>query len=129
MVYFIFAIFMSSFMCCIQSDFKRLVAYSSVVHMSFICLLFCSVTSLSYKAALILIVFHGLSSPVLFCLVGVLYQLYRTRQFILTRGLLTVSPLCAFISTSIFLLRVPVPPSPGFLSEVLLFTSVFRLSS
>lgn len=128
MIYIVFAVLISRLMCCVQSDFKRLVAYSSVVHISFICLLFCTITTLSYKTALMLMVFHGLRSPVLFCFVGAVYQLFISRQLILTRGLLTISPVCSFISLLIFLSNVPVPPSPGFLSEVLLFTATFTLS-
>lgn len=128
MIYIVFAVLISRLMCCVQSDFKRLVAYSSVVHISFICLLFCTITTLSYKTALMLMVFHGLRSPVLFCFVGAVYQLFISRQLILTRGLLTISPVCSFISLLIFLSNVPVPPSPGFLSEALLFTATFTLS-
>jgi len=119
---FIFLVF-SSALCCFQSDFKRLVAYSSVSHMMAVPILVLASSVLRVQATLLLIVFHGLSSPILFSLVGTLYSLYSTRQLALIRGLLSLSPLLALASVVSFLFTLSAPPYPSFFSEVLFFLS------
>lgn len=95
--YFIVFLVVSTLVCCFQSDFKRLVAYSSVSHIITIPLILFANNICSVKAILILIFFHGLSSPILFMLVGLLYSMFGTRQLVAMRGLILVSPLLSFI--------------------------------
>lgn len=125
--YLIFSIVAVSLVCCAQSDMKRLVAYSSVLHMTFICVLVLAGSPLAFSCALIAIVFHGLSSPLLFFLVGNLYFLYKTRLLLALRNLTTFAPLLAIIRIFSFLLNIPVPPVPSFLREVLVFLSAMPL--
>ena len=127
--YFIFFFFISSLVCCFQSDFKRLVAYSSVSHMMSIPLLLVSNLSLSVKSILLIIIFHGLSSPVMFILVGLVYSFFGTRQLVITRGLLLLSPLLAFVIVLSFFYTLSAPPYPSFIAEVFFFISVFSVSS
>jgi NADH-quinone oxidoreductase subunit M len=123
----IFLVF-SSLLCCLQSDFKRLIAYSSVSHIIAIPLLILASSSLRTQSVLLLIVFHGLSSPVLFSIVGLLYSLYSTRQLALIRGLLLLSPLFSFACVISFLLNLSDPPYPSFFSEVLFFLASLDLT-
>ena len=118
-----------SLLCSIQSDFKRLVAYSSVVHITIILLLFLSISPLSYKTILLLRVFHGFSSPSLFMLVGAYYQMFMTRLILILRGILLATPLLAFLAVLLFTLNVPVPPYPSFFAEVCIFLCVFHTTS
>lgn len=121
--YSLFFLAFSSLLCCFQSDFKRLVAYSSISHIIAIPILVLLSSYLSVKTALFLIVFHGISSPILFCLVGILYSLYSTRQLALMRGLLIISPLLTLLSVITFFFTLSAPPYPSFLSEILFFLS------
>lgn len=114
--------------CTFQSDFKRLVAYSSVSHIMSIPLLYLSNTIISIKRILILILFHGLSSPILFMLVGILYSLYSTRQLIIIRGLILLSPLTSLIIVLAFFFTISAPPFPSFVSEVYFLVSCLSLS-
>lgn len=121
--YLLISIVVVSFICCRQSDIKRLVAYSSVLHITVVLLIILVNNSLSLTTSLILMTFHGLSSPLLFYFVGNIYSLYKTRLLISLRGLLLLSPLLALMSLLNFILNIPVPPFPAFLSEVLVFVS------
>nr|AOP18529.1 NADH dehydrogenase subunit 4 [Brachionus rotundiformis] len=114
--------------CAFQSDFKRLVAYSSVSHMMAIPILYLSNNVLSLKSMLMLMLFHGLSSPILFMFVGILYSMYSTRQLILMRGLLLVSPLLSFLMVLAFFFTMSAPPFPSFVSEVYFMISSLSLS-
>ena len=97
LAYFIVAMLYVTLVCRFQSDFKRLVAYSSVSHIIAIPFLVIANTSLAAKSLVLLILFHGLSSPILFILVGVIYSMFQTRQLVAIRGLLIIRPLIRFI--------------------------------
>jgi NADH:ubiquinone oxidoreductase subunit 4 (subunit M) len=127
--YFMLFFFISSLVCCFQSDFKRLVAYSSVSHMIAVPLLLIRHLTLGTKSMLIVIIFHGLSSPVMFILVGLVYSFFGTRQLVITRGLLLLSPLLAFVIILSFFYTLSAPPYPSFIAEVFFFISVFSVSS
>lgn len=126
--YFIVSIVYVTIVCAFQSDFKRLVAYSSVSHMMAVPFLVLANTGVSVKALLMVMLFHGLSSPALFMLVGVIYRVFSTRQLLAVRGLLVVSPLIRFICILSFFFTVSAPPFPSFISEVLFMVSSYYLT-
>lgn len=119
--YLFIRLILTGLICSFQSDFKRLIAYSSVNHMIAVPLIVLRDNSLTLLSSLFLMLFHGLSSPALFMLVGLTYQLYSTRQLTLMRGLLLVRPLLSFTIFSSFLFTLRAPPFPSFVSEVLFF--------
>lgn len=109
--YLLIFIVFSTLICCFQSDFKRLVAYSSVSHMMALPFLLLVNSKFSFSTVTLLMFFHGLSSPLLFMLVGVIYSIYSTRQLALVRGLALISPLLSFILVLAFFLLCQHPPS------------------
>nr|AGI78548.1 NADH dehydrogenase subunit 4 [Brachionus koreanus] len=118
----------STLVCAFQSDFKRLVAYSSVSHMMAVPLLYLSNTIISLKSLLMIMLFHGLSSPVLFMIVGVLYSMFSTRQLIMIRGIMLLSPLLSFLMIVAFFFTMSAPPFPSFVAEVYFMISCFYIS-
>ena len=114
--------------CCFQSDLKRLVAYSSVSHIIAIPILILVRTAYSLKSVMLVMFFHGLSSPAMCMVVGVLYSVYSTRQLACLRGLLLVSPLVSFYVVLAFFFTLSAPPFPSFVSEVFFLVSSFLLS-
>ena len=128
-VYFIIAATLAGLLTAFQSDFKKLVAYSSVLHISILLLCILHYTPLASKVTLLLIIFHGFTSPLIFYLVGVTYKLQATRSIILLRSFLLTSPLLAFLTTLTLVWNVPFPPLPQFLSELQYFISVYSLTS
>jgi len=121
--YMVLSVVVSSVVCCVQADFKRLVAYSSVVHMTLAGVSLLLVNRLSAKVGLMLLVYHGVASPMLFYLVGVIYSFYSTRLLVLVRGVLHFSPFVVLSCLFAFTYSLPTPPFPTFLSEVLLFVA------
>jgi NADH-quinone oxidoreductase subunit M len=126
--YLLFFLVFSTLVCCFQSDFKRMVAYSSVSHIIAVPLVLLTGYFVGFKVVVLLIFFHGLRSPVLFSLVGVLYSIYSTRQLALLRGLLLLSPLLSFVCILSFLFTLSAPPYVSFFSEVFFFVYVVLLS-
>lgn len=125
--YFIVFLIVSTLVCCFQSDFKRLVAYSSVSHIITVPLILFANNICSVKAILMLIFFHGLRSPILFMLVGLLYSMFRTRQLVAIRGLVLISPILSFIIIMAFFFTLSAPPFPSFISEVFFILSTMRI--
>lgn len=125
--YFVVILIYSTIVCCVQSDFKRIVAYSSVSHIIVIPILLFCIHNLRTKTIIISLLFHGLSSPLLFSLVGRVYTIFSRRQFILIRGILFISPLFRIFLVLGFLSSLSIPPYTSFLSEVIFFISVYDL--
>lgn len=115
--------------CMFQSDLKRLVAYSSVSHMMAIPILLLANNIMSVKSLVIVILFHGLSSPILFMLVGVMYSIFSSRQLIVIRGVILTSPLLSFMIVLAFFFTLSAPPFPSFVAEVYFFISSYGLTS
>lgn len=126
--YFIIITFFVTLICCFQSDFKRLVAYSSVSHIITVPFLLLSNSSLSLKSTMLIMLFHGLSSPALFILVGVAYSIFQTRQLIGSRGILVLNPLLSLMLVLAFFFTLSAPPFPSFIREVLFMLSRLHLS-
>lgn len=126
--YFMIFIVFSRFVCCYQSDIKRLIAYSSVAHIIVIPFLVVSNNILATQSIVLVIVLHGLRSTLLFIAVGLLYGLYSSRQLVLIRGLILVSPLFRFLVIFIFLFTLSAPPFPSYVAEVFFILSRFFLS-
>jgi NADH-quinone oxidoreductase subunit M len=107
-----------------QRDFKRLVAYSSVVHISPIPIILFFRNSVSTATLNIVLVFHGIASPLLFFFVGIVYLYSGSRNLVYVRRRLVVIPFIRALLTFVFLISVPTPPFPGFFSELLLLTNL-----
>lgn len=126
--YFIVFIVFSRVVCCYQSDFKRLIAYSSVAHIIVIPFLIFSNTVLSFQSLLLVMFLHGLRSTLIFMSVGLLYTIFATRQLVLIRGLLLLSPLFRALLVFVFLFTLSAPPFPSYVAEVLFIFSSYMLS-
>ena len=122
-------ILFSSLICCYQSDIKRLIAYSSVSHIIVIPFLVLANNLLALQGLILVMFLHGLSSTLLFISVGMLYRMYSTRQLILIRGLILVSPLFRILVIFIFLFTLSAPPFPSYIAEVFFIYSSYILRS
>lgn len=127
--YFIIFTVFRAIVCCFQSDFKRLIAYSSVSHMIVIPLLIVSNNILSLQRLIIIMLFHGLSSTIIFIRVGILYTIYSSRQLILIRGLILISPLIRILIVLTFFYTLSAPPFPSYIAEVYFMMSTYILTS
>lgn len=127
--YFIVFIVYVTIVCLFQSDFKRLVAYSSVSHMMAIPILLLRNNLIASKSIIMLMLFHGLSSPLLFMLVGILYSMFSRRQLIMIRGVMLISPLLRFYIVLAFFFTLSAPPFPSFVSEVYFLISSLQLTN
>lgn len=110
-----------------QTDFKALVAYSSIGHMAVVVMGLFSNTMQGFDGALILSVAHGLVSPALFILVGgVLYDRYHTRIIRYYRGITVYMPIFSMLFFVFTIFNAAVPLSANWAGEFLCLTGIFQ---
>lgn len=110
-----------------QTDFKALVAYSSIGHMAVVVLGLFSNTIQGIDGALLLSIAHGVVSPALFILVGgVLYDRYHTRTIRYYRGITAYMPLFSIMFFVFTIFNAAVPLSANWAGEFLCLAGAFQ---
>nr|YP_009754876.1 NADH dehydrogenase subunit 4 [Nyctimene cephalotes]QIP52989.1 NADH dehydrogenase subunit 4 [Nyctimene cephalotes] len=120
---------MTSSICLRQTDLKSLIAYSSVSHMALVIAAVLIQTPWSYMGATALMIAHGLTSSMLFCLANSNYERIHSRTMMLARGLQTVLPLMAAWWLLASLTNLALPPSINLIGELFVVMSTFSWSS
>ncbi len=113
----IIGIVYASIVAIVQPDAKKLVAYSSVAHLGFVILGIFTFTRVGMMGALIQNINHGISTPMLFFIVGMLYDRRHTRQISEYGGLKKHMPMMATMLLIATLASVAVPFFNGFVGE------------
>ncbi len=108
-----------------QTDLKRLVAYSSVAHLGFIVLGSFAFTSQSLSGSVLQMINHGISTGALFLLVGMIYERRHTREIAELSGLQKVAPIFAGAFMIVMLSSIGVPGLNGFAGEYLILIGSF----
>ncbi|MBI3022083.1 MAG: NADH-quinone oxidoreductase subunit M [Candidatus Omnitrophica bacterium] len=116
-----------AFVAMAQTDFKRLVAYSSVSHMGFVLLGLSSFNREGLNGALLQMFNHGTITGGMFLLVGVLYERTHTRQLDAFGGLGARVPVYAGLLTFFSLASLGLPGLSGFVSEFLSLIGAFGI--
>jgi NADH-quinone oxidoreductase subunit M len=109
-----------------QTDLKRLVAYSSIAHLGFIILGTFAFTSQAISGSVIQMVNHGVSTGALFLLVGMIYERRKTRRIAELKGLQKVAPIFAAGFMLVMLSSIGVPGLNGFIGEYLILLGSFQ---
>ncbi|MBI4585595.1 MAG: NADH-quinone oxidoreductase subunit M [Planctomycetes bacterium] len=104
-----------------QKDFKKLVAYSSVSHMGYVLLGLASLSYMGIDGAVLQMFTHGISSAMLFFIVGVIYDRAHHRDLDRFGGIGLQMPWYTGIATVGFFTSLGLPGLCGFISEVLVF--------
>jgi len=104
----------------VQTDYKRLLAYSSIEHMGLTAFLF-GLGPVGTFAALIHMIGHALSKSMLFFAAGNIYLAFKSTKFEKVGEVMRVLPYTGAIFLAGVLALLAVPPSPLFLSEYRLF--------
>jgi len=109
----------------IQTDIKRLVAYTSVSHLGFVVLGIFSMTEEGVQGAIIQMVNHGLATGMLFLLIGMIYERRHTRLIVDYGGIARVMPAYATFFTIAMLASIGLPGLNGFVGEFLTLVGAF----
>jgi NADH-quinone oxidoreductase subunit M len=109
-----------------QTDLKRLVAYSSVAHLGFIVLGTFALTDQAVSGGVLQMVNHGISTGALFLLVGMIYERRHTREIAELGGIQSVAPIFAAVFMIVMLSSIGVPGLNGFVGEFLILIGSFE---
>jgi NADH-quinone oxidoreductase subunit M len=132
------AIVYIGFVAVVQTDMKKLVAYSSVAHMGFVTLgfflLFAIVektgglagTVMGVEGGMVQMISHGFISGALFLCVGVLYDRMHTRDIGAYGGVINVMPAFAFFMVLFAMANCGLPGTSGFVGEWMVILSAMR---
>nr|YP_010586285.1 NADH dehydrogenase subunit 4 [Hydroptila angulata]UZZ44047.1 NADH dehydrogenase subunit 4 [Hydroptila angulata] len=116
----------TSFYCFMQTDMKMLVAYSSVVHMSFVIVGLMSLTCWGFMGAVIMMLAHGLCSSGLFALVNISYERFHSRSMIVNKGLISFMPTFSMMWFLLLSSNMSAPVSLNLIGEIsLIFSMIF----
>jgi NADH-quinone oxidoreductase subunit M len=109
-----------------QTDFKKLVAYSSVSHMGFVTLGLASLTPEGTNGAMFMMLAHGTISPMLFMIVGVIYERAHHRDMDRFGGLAWVMPSYGVLAAFGIFASLGLPGLSGFIAEITVFLGAFQ---
>jgi NADH-quinone oxidoreductase subunit M len=112
----------------VQTDMKKLIAYSSVSHLGFVMLGLCALNPLGLQGSVLQMVNHGISTGGLFLVVGLIYERRHTREIAAYGGLAKVMPVYATLTFILFLASMGVPLLNGFVGELLILVGAFEVN-
>ncbi|MBI4633605.1 MAG: NADH-quinone oxidoreductase subunit M [Deltaproteobacteria bacterium] len=113
-------------MCLMQTDVKRLIAYSSVSHLGYVMLGMFAFNLQGLEGSIYQMLNHGISTGGLFLIVGMIYERRHTRMIADFGGLSKPMPVFAAFFMIITLSSIALPGTNGFVGEFLILLGAFR---
>jgi NADH-quinone oxidoreductase subunit M len=110
----------------VQTDLKRLIAYSSVSHMGYVVMGLFALTPVAVEGANLQLVNHGLSSAGLFALVGMIYERFHTRSIANLGGIAAKAPWLAVLFMLFTFSSIGLPGLNGFVGEFMILAGSFQ---
>jgi proton-translocating NADH-quinone oxidoreductase chain M len=125
----VIGIIYASFTAIRQTDFKRVIAYTSIAHMNLVVLGIFSFNSLGIEGAILQSLSHGFVASALFLIIGVVYDRYGTRIVHYYGGLATVMPVFVTLFLFFTLANVSFPGTSSFIGELLILLGSFKVNT
>ncbi len=123
------AVVYTSLVALVQTDMKKLIAYSSVAHMAFVTIgLFCF-NQQGVEGAIFTMLSHGVVSGALFLCVGVVYDRMHTREIDAYGGLVERMPRYALVFMIFTMASIGLPGLSGFVGEFLVLLGAYKAST
>ncbi|MEP2945880.1 MAG: NADH-quinone oxidoreductase subunit M [Lentilitoribacter sp.] len=123
------AIVYTSLVAMMQTDIKKLIAYSSVAHMGYVTMGIFAANAQGVQGAIFQMLSHGLISGALFLCVGVIYDRMHTREISAYGGLVNNMPNYAVAFMLFTMANVGLPGTSGFVGEFMVLIGVFQVST
>jgi len=123
-----FGVIYGAILACGQTDAKRLIAYTSVAHMSIVLMGVCGGVHFALAGAGVEMIAHAFSSSALFLLIGSLQHRTGTRDLRKLGGLQKTAPAMATSFALFFAAALAMPGTANFLGEALVITGMFQVN-
>ena len=108
-----------------QTDFKRLIAYTSVAHMNLVIIGLFSFNSIGLEGAILQSISHGFVASALFIIIGVVYDRHHTRMIKYYGGLVHTMPIYVTVFLFFTLSNIGLPGTGSFVGEFLILIGSF----
>jgi len=112
-----------------QTDLKRIVAYSSITHMNLVVLGIFSFNLYGLEGALLQSISHGFVAGSLFFLIGFLYSRHHTRTLHYYRGITQLMPVYSSLFLVFTMANIALPGTSSFVGEFLLLLGIYNTNS
>jgi NADH-quinone oxidoreductase subunit M len=112
----------------VQTDMKKLVAYSSIAHMGFVTLGFFMFNELAMEGAIVQMISHGFISGAMFLSIGVLYDRMHSRQIADYGGVVNTMPKFAALFVLFSMANCGLPATSGFVGEFLVILGAVKFN-
>ena len=119
----------TSFTAIRQTDFKRIIAYTSIAHMNLVMLGIFSFNNIGIEGAIFQSLSHGFVASALFLVIGVVYDRYRTRLVQYYGGLASTMPIYVFIFLFFTMANIGLPGTSSFIGEFLILAGSFKVNT
>lgn len=111
-----------------QTDFKRIIAYTSVAHMNVMMLGIFSFNNIGIEGTILQSLSHGFVASSLFIIIGISYERYQTRLVKYYGGLVHTMPLYISVFSFFTLANIGFPTTSGFVGEFLILVGSFKIN-
>ncbi|MEY3954324.1 MAG: hypothetical protein RLZZ397_1204 [Pseudomonadota bacterium] len=112
----------------VQTDMKKLVAYSSVAHMGFVTLGYFMFTDMGMSGAIVQMISHGFVSAAMFLAIGVLYDRVHSREIADYGGVLAKAPKFTAFAVLFAMANAGLPGTAGFVGEWMVILSAVEVN-
>ena len=109
----------------VQTDLKRLVAYSSIAHMGLMCAAAFSHSNIGMHGIMVQMFNHGINITGMWLMVSMIENRWGTRDMTKLGGMATAAPQMAIALVIISLANIALPLTNGFVGEFMLFNGLF----
>ena len=110
----------------VQTDIKKIIAYSSISHLGYVMLGLVSLDLLGIQGAVVQMVSHGIVAGGLFLMVGMIYERCHTRDLAAYGGIAKLLPVYSVFLAVLTLAAIGLPTTSGFTGEFLVLLGAFR---
>ena len=122
------AVIYIGFVALVQTDMKKLVAYSSVSHMGFVTLGFFIFNQLGIEGAMVQMISHGFVSAAMFACIGVMYDRMHSRQIADYGGVVNTMPKFAALFMLFAMANSGLPATSGFVGEFMVVLGAIQFN-
>src|SRR5207249_3633078 len=112
----------------VQTDMKKLIAYSSISHMGFVTLGFFIFNAYGMEGGLVQMISHGFVSAALFLCVGVLYDRVHSRNIADYGGVVNTMPRFAALMMLFAMANCGLPATSGFVGEFMVIVGAMKFN-
>jgi NADH-quinone oxidoreductase subunit M len=116
------------FVALVQTDMKKLVAYSSISHMGFVTLGFFIFNTIGVEGALVQMISHGFVSGAMFLCIGVMYDRMHSRQIADYGGVVNTMPKFAAFMMLFAMANCGLPATSGFVGEFMVILAAVKFN-